>query len=220
MGKNKLARFAEMETFPNTYQFPENIKGNWRKDIFRNDHPIVLELACGRGEYTVGMARLFPEKNFIGVDIKGSRIWRGAKTCVEENLHNGAFLRIYIENIENYFEKDEVDEIWITFPDPHPPLGKAKKRLTSARFLKVYSHFLKPGGTINLKTDDQPLYAFTVETANELGMEILDQSDNVYATHAGDPLLQIKTTYELRWLSEGKLIHYVKLKMDPAVFKK
>jgi tRNA (guanine-N7-)-methyltransferase len=218
MGKNKLVRFAEMQHFPNTFQFPEKMKGQWNDTFFKNDHPIVLELACGRGEYTLGMARMFPEKNFIGVDIKGARLWRGAKTAVEENLKNAAFLRIYIENIAEYFAPGEVSEIWITFPDPHPPAGQAKKRLGSWRFLKEYSRFMQDGGKIHLKTDEKALHDFTAASATSLGLEIEAQSADIKSTHAADPLLNIRTTYELKWLAEGKRISYIRVRMNHRRF--
>ncbi|MBI1221973.1 MAG: tRNA (guanosine(46)-N7)-methyltransferase TrmB [Bacteroidetes bacterium] len=219
MGKNKLKRFAEMENFGNTYQFPENIAGTWHTDVFKNNKPILLELACGRGEYSVGLAKHNPNTNVIGVDIKGSRIWRGAKTAIEENLDNVAFLRTYIERIASYFKPGEVSEIWITFPDPHPPAGKSKKRLSSLRFLKEYTQFVKDGGIIHLKTDDDMLYHFTKAGAQFLGMEILEDVNDVLKEKPNDPLLSIRTTYELRWISEGKKIRYVALKLDHKLFE-
>ncbi len=218
MGKNKLIRFAEMESFSNTYQFPEKIAGTWHHDIFKNTHPITLELACGRGEYTVGLSRLFPERNFIGIDIKGSRLWRGAKTCMEENLRNAAFLRIYIENVRQYFGPGEVQEIWITFPDPHYKPGEAKKRLSSWRFMKEYSQILADGGLLHLKSDDQFLFEFTRACALALELEIQETSEDVLKTHASDPVLSIRTTYETRWISEGKSIYYIRIKMDKNAF--
>jgi tRNA (guanine-N7-)-methyltransferase len=153
VGKDKIRRFAEIDTFSNVFQLDAGkpLKGVWAGEFFKNNHPVVLELACGKGEYTVNLAQLFPDKNFIGIDYKGNRIWRGAKTALEENVPNVAFLRIQIENIVDYFAPGEVDEIWITFPDPQPQLGREKKRLTSPRFLDMYKQFLKPGGYINLK---------------------------------------------------------------------
>lgn len=214
MGKNKLIRFAEMENFSNTYEFPENISGTWHQEVFKNDHPICLELACGRGEYTVGLSGLFPDKNFIGIDIKGSRLWRGAKTCIEEGRKNAAFLRAYIDQLDQYFAKDEVDEIWITFPDPHLKPGKAKKRLTSWRYLKLYTNLLKDGGIIHLKTDDRLLFTFTNAVVNALNLEKLDYSEDITKTHQENSLLAIKTTYEKRWVSEGKNIQYISFKLN------
>src|SRR6195952_1312475 len=165
MGKDKLRRFAEIETFSNVLQLDEGkpYKGGWSKSFFKNDNPVVLELACGKGEYTVNLAQLFPGKNFIGVDYKGNRIWRGAKTAVEDGVNNVAFLRIQIENLLDYFAHGEIDEIWITFPDPQPQLSREKKRLTSPRFLTKYKELLKPGGNVNLKTDNDVLHAYTAE---------------------------------------------------------
>lgn len=220
MGKNKLKRFAEMENFGNTFQFPEDMQGTWHKEVFKNENPIILELACGRGEYSVNLAKFFPNANIIGVDIKGSRLWRGAKSAIEEELHNAAFLRTYIEQIGSYFNPGEVSEIWITFPDPHPPAGKAKKRLSSLRFLKEYTQIVKDGGIIHLKTDDQMLYHFTKAGAQALGMEILEDQTDVVNDCANDELLSIRTTYEVRWISEGKKITYLKMKLDHALFEK
>lgn len=220
MGKNKLKRFAEMKNFGNTYEFPENMANTWHRDVFKNSNPIILELACGRGEYSVALAKYNPATNIIGVDIKGSRLWRGAKSAIEEKLDNAAFLRTYIERISSYFASEEVSEIWITFPDPHPPAGKSKKRLSSLRFLAEYTKFVKNNGTIHLKTDDDMLYQFTKAGAEFLGMEILDDVEDVLNERANDELLSIRTTYELRWISEGKKIHYLKLKLDHALFSK
>ncbi|MDX5321218.1 MAG: tRNA (guanosine(46)-N7)-methyltransferase TrmB [Bacteroidota bacterium] len=208
-----------MEHFGNTYQFPENIAGTWHQEVFKNENPIILELACGRGEYSVGLARHNAATNIIGVDIKGSRIWRGAKTAIEEGLNNAAFLRTYIERIATYFNPGEVSEIWITFPDPHPPAGHAKKRLSSLRFLKEYTQFVKDGGTVHLKTDDDMLYRFTKAGAQALGMTLLDDVDDVLKERANDPVLSIRTTYELRWISEGKKIRYIAMKLDHALFE-
>ena len=156
MGHKKLIRFAELETFGNVLQFPRNIKGKWA-EFLKNGNPIVLELACGKGEYAVGMGMLYPQKNFIGIDIKGNRIWVGAKKALENRLQNVAFLRIQIEQVNEYFSKAEVSEIWITFPDPQLRKSKAKKRLTHPKFLRLYQQFLKEGGYIHLKTDSPDL---------------------------------------------------------------
>ncbi|HPV56712.1 MAG TPA: tRNA (guanosine(46)-N7)-methyltransferase TrmB, partial [Tenuifilaceae bacterium] len=169
MAKNKLRRFAENETFENLFQPTMSdvmngdfhLKGKWRSDYFKNSNPIVLELGCGKGEYSVGLAKMFPEKNFIGADIKGARLWRGAKTAVEEKMSNVAFIRTRIEHIASFFAPEEVDEIWVTFPDPQPREKKSKKRLTSSRFLNHYAKFLKPNGIVHLKTDSQALHAYT-----------------------------------------------------------
>ena len=160
MGQKKLQRFEELKTFSNVLQFPENMPGKWNS-FFNNSHPIVLELACGKGEYAVSLGKMFPEKNFIGVDLKGNRIWVGAKKALENNLNNVAFLRTQIDKIADYFAKNEVSEIWITFPDPQLRNSKAKKRLTHPKFLRSYQQFLIPGGLIHLKTDSPNLYEFT-----------------------------------------------------------
>jgi tRNA (guanine-N7-)-methyltransferase len=174
VGKDKLRRFAEVATFSNVLQLDEGkvMQGRWATDFFKNNSPVVLELACGKGEYTVNLAKLFPEKDFLGVDYKGNRIWRGAKTALEEGISNVGFLRIQIETILDYFAQGEIDEIWITFPDPQPQLSREKKRLTSDRFLEKYRQILKPGGRVNLKTDNDGLYAYTVEKVTELGLNI------------------------------------------------
>ena len=168
MGKDKLKRFAELETFTNVFQLNPVHKGNWNKNYFKNNQPIVLELGCGRGEYTVSLAKYFPVKNFIGIDIKGARIWRGAKTGMEEHISNMAFLRIEIEQLEEHFSENEVDEIWITFPDPQPQISRERKRLTSDRFLTMYKKVLSPNGIVHLKTDNDGLYAYTLEKIAEL----------------------------------------------------
>jgi len=170
----------------------------------------VLELACGKGEYTVNLARLFPDKNFIGVDYKGNRIWRGAKTALEENVNNVAFLRIQIENLIDYFGPAEVDEIWITFPDPQPQLSREKKRLTSPRYLDMYKHILKDGGFVNLKTDNDGLHAYTAEKIGELELNLHIKTEDVYHSEYADEVLSIKTYYEKKYLKVNKNINYLK----------
>ncbi len=214
MGKNKLIRFAEMAHFSNTYEFPENIAGTWHKEVFKNENPICLELACGRGEYTVGLSAMHPERNYIGIDIKGARLWRGAKTCMEEGRSNAAFLRAYIDQLPAYFGKDEVDEIWITFPDPHLKPGKAKKRLTSWRYLRNYTALMRDGGTIRLKTDDPLLYHFTVAVVENLNLPLIEKTEDINKTHPDHAELAIRTTYETKWRSEGKPIHYIAFTLD------
>src|SRR5471030_1840470 len=164
-------------------------KGKWAAAVFKNNNPVVLELACGKGEYTVNLARLFPEKNFIGVDYKGNRIWRGAKTALEDGVKNVAFLRIQIETLLDYFGPGEVNEIWITFPDPQPQVSREKKRLTSARFLDKYKEVLKPGGFINLKTDNDGFYAYTHEKAVELGLNVHVKTEDLYHSEYEDEVL-------------------------------
>ncbi len=216
MGKDKLKRFAEISAFENVLQLEEGHvrKGQWHPQQFENKHPLVLELACGKGEYTVEMARLFPEKNFIGIDYKGNRIWRGAKTALEEAVTNVAFLRIQIENIEAYFEPEEVSEIWITFPDPQPQLSREKKRLTSSRFLVNYRSILQPGGFVHLKTDDDNLYAYTLDKIEEHHLKLHIATDNLYESEYADEILSIKTYYEKKYLKNNKNINYLKFSFD------
>lgn len=220
MGKDKLRRFAENETFPNLIQplmtYPpldHELKGKWHENFFHNQAPIVLELGCGRGEYTVNLAEKFPEKNFIGIDWKGARLWRGAKTGVESQIKNMAFLRIQIENIASFFGPDEVDEIWITFPDPHLRERDDQKRLTSHRFLNLYRQFLKPNGFVNLKTDSRFLYDFTIEVIQDQNLPIKIQTEHLYQSEFADDVLSIKTTYEKIWLKEGLNICYLKFSL-------
>lgn len=215
MGKDKLKRFAEIETFANVLQLDAGkpFKGNWANNFFKNNNPVVLELACGKGEYTVNLAQLFPEKNFIGIDYKGNRIWRGAKTAVEENIANVAFLRIQIENINEYFAQDEVDEIWITFPDPQPQISREKKRLTSPRFLNYYKQLLKPGGYINLKTDNDGLHAYTAEVIENNGLKLFAKTEDVYHSEFLNEVLSIKTYYEKKYLQHDKNINYLKFSL-------
>ncbi|HEY9533052.1 MAG TPA: tRNA (guanosine(46)-N7)-methyltransferase TrmB [Mucilaginibacter sp.] len=212
MGKDKLRRFAEIETFDNVLQLDEGkpYKGQWSKDFFKNDNPVVLELACGKGEYTVNLARLFPAKNFIGIDYKGNRIWRGAKTALEEGVNNVAFLRIQIENLLDYFAPGEVDEIWITFPDPQPQLSREKKRLTSPRFLEKYKEVLRPGGFMNLKTDNDGLYTYTAEKIREFNLKEHVNTADLYHSEFADEVLSIKTYYERKYLADNKNINYLK----------
>ncbi|RYD84198.1 MAG: tRNA (guanosine(46)-N7)-methyltransferase TrmB, partial [Sphingobacteriales bacterium] len=194
MAQKKLLRFAQIKEFANVLEYPENMAGKWTA-FFKNDHPIILELACGRGEYTIGLATMHAGKNFIGVDIKGNRMYLGAKKAIDSQLHNAAFLRTQIEMLPQYFEKDEVDEIWITFPDPQLRTSKAKKRLTHPRFLRLYNQLLKPGGSIHLKTDSPDLYQFTKRVIDMYGLSLLNDCDNVY-TKSSMPELAIRTHYE------------------------
>lgn len=212
MGKDKLRRFAEIETFANVYQLDAGkvLKGTWSKLHFKNSAPLVLELACGKGEYTVNLAQLFPEKNFIGIDYKGNRIWRGAKTAIEEGIHNVAFLRIQIEQILDYFAENEVSEIWITFPDPQPQVSREKKRLTAPRFLEKYKVILQELGPINLKTDNDDFYAFTLETIDQLGLKLHVRTEDLYRSDLVDEVLSIKTYYEKKYLAHDKNINYVR----------
>jgi tRNA (guanine-N7-)-methyltransferase len=212
VGKDKLRRFAEVSSFDNVLQLDAGkpFKGHWGSGFFKNNNPVVLELACGKGEYTVNLARLFPGKNFIGIDYKGNRIWRGAKTALEDGVENVAFLRIQIENLLDYFGLAEVDEIWITFPDPQPQVSREKKRLTSPRFLEKYKLLLKPGGFINLKTDNDALHAYTAEKIAETGMNLHVKTEDLYHSEFADEVLSIKTYYEKKYLLSNKNINYLK----------
>lgn len=186
------------------------MKGQWRRQHFGNENDVVLELACGKGEYTVNLARMFPDRNFIGVDYKGNRLWRGAKTALEEGIKNVAFLRIQIENILDYFASDEVAEIWITFPDPQPAKRRIKKRLTHPIFLAKYQQIVRKGGLIHLKTDNDGLHAYTLETLTELGVEPTAQTTDLYRSALADEVLSIKTYYEQKYLAVDKNINYLK----------
>lgn len=213
MGKDKLKRFAELETFSNVFQLTDVNKGKWNSTFFMNDSPLVLELGCGRGEYTVNMAKAFPEKNFIGVDIKGARIWRGAKTGIEENIKNMAFLRVEIELINNYFDASEVDEIWITFPDPQPQISREKKRLTHDRFLDNYKQILKSNGIVHLKTDNDGLYEYTLERLAARGNKVIKHTNDLYKEEWLDEVLSIQTTYETKYRAVGKNINYIQFQL-------
>jgi tRNA (guanine-N7-)-methyltransferase len=216
VGKDKLRKFAEIDTFPNVYQLDEGkaLKGKWALQHFKNEHPVVLELACGKGEYAVSLAKQFPEKNFIGVDLKGNRIWRGARTGMDEGIANLAFLRIQIEDITEFFGPDEVDEIWITFPDPQPQDSREKKRLTFPGFLDKYRTFLRPGGKINLKTDNDGLYLYTVEKVEELGLKCHKKTDQLYKSEFYDEVMSIKTHYERIYLKHDKSINYIQFSFE------
>lgn len=212
MGKDKLRRFAEIETFSNVLQLDAGkpFKGQWSAVFFKNNNPVVLELACGKGEYTVNLATMFPDKNFIGIDYKGNRIWRGAKTALEEDVNNVAFIRMQIETLTDFFAPDEVDEIWITFPDPQPQLSREKKRLTSQRFLDMYKVVLKPGGHINLKTDNDDFHSYTAGKIEETRMKLLVKTEDLYHSEYADEVLSIKTYYEKKYLKDNKNINYLK----------
>lgn len=208
MGQKKLQRFAELETFSNVLQFPKDIKGKW-KNVFHNDNPITLELACGKGEYAVGLGRLYPLQNFIGIDLKGNRIWVGAKKALQEKLTNVAFLRTQIDQVTEYFEKEEVNEIWITFPDPQLRLSKAKKRLTHPKFLRLYQQFLAPGGLIHLKTDSPDLYRFTKLVIELYGCPLHTDMEDVFNNETVSEELKIKTHYESLDIAGSNRIHYL-----------
>ncbi len=226
--RNKLLKFAELLTFPNVYENfdgkkPElvglngalvEMKGKWRSGHFKNSNPLVLELACGRGEYTLGLSRRFPEINFLGVDAKGARIWKGAGIALEENLDNAAFLRTKIELIHHFVDEKEVDEIWITFPDPFLKERKANRRLTSAQFLKHYKKILKPGAVIHLKTDDPTLYEYTLEVlAESKDYKLLFHENDIYSKPLIMEELELKTYYEKMHLANEKKIKYVRMQL-------
>lgn len=216
MAQKKLLRFAEIKTFPNVKEYPVGMQGQWGV-FFNNPHPVILELACGRGEYTVGLSQLFPEQNFIGVDVKGNRMYIGAKKCLEQKLNNAAFLRTQIEMLPDYFAPGEVDEIWITFPDPQLRTSKSKKRLTHPRFLRLYQQILKPGGWLHLKTDSPDLYRFTKRVAELYGLQIAEDSDDVYARPDVRKELTIKTHYESLDIAQSKKIHYLKFSLPEQI---
>ncbi|MDR0824539.1 MAG: tRNA (guanosine(46)-N7)-methyltransferase TrmB [Prevotella sp.] len=216
MGKNKLAKFANMEEYPHVFQFPFAVlqekgfemKGKWNEMFFKNDNPIVLELGCGKGEYTVGLAKLYPDKNLIGLDIKGARMWTGAKQSLEAGMTNVAFLRTHIELITGFFAKGEIAEIWITFPDPQ--MNKVNKRMTSTRFMKLYREILTDNGIIHLKTDSNFMFTYTREMVRENSLPVLFFTDDLYHSGLADEILEIQTFYEQQWLSRGLNIKYIK----------
>ncbi|MEO6820291.1 MAG: tRNA (guanosine(46)-N7)-methyltransferase TrmB [Ginsengibacter sp.] len=216
MAQKKLKRFSEIKTFSNVLEYPENVKGKWHS-FFKNDHPIVLELACGKGEYTVGLSQLYSGKNFIGVDIKGNRLWAGAQFALKNNLANAAFLRTQIVRINQYFENSEVDEIWITFPDPQLRFSKAKKRLTHPAFLKLYHQFLKPGGKIHLKTDSPDLFLFTKKVIELYNLPLISESDNVHGAKVVSDELKIITHYESLDIAKSNTIFYLCFTL-PGIF--
>jgi len=216
VGKNKLQKFEDMKDYPHVFQYPFAVlqkkgfemKGYWNEKFFENNNPIVLELGCGKGEYTVGLAKLFPGKNFIGIDIKGARIWTGAKQSLAENLTNVAFLRTHIELINHFFAPGEVSEIWITFPDPQ--MSKVSKRMTSTRFMKLYREILTDQGIIHLKTDSNFMYTYTCEMVKVNHFPVLVQTDDLYHSGLADEILSIQTFYEQQWLDRGLNIKYIK----------
>jgi tRNA (guanine-N7-)-methyltransferase len=212
MGQKKLQRFEAIKSFPNVFQYPENVSANWHK-ILKNNNPITLELACGKGEYTIGLARLHPDRNFIGVDLKGNRLYVGAKTALEEKLTNTAFLRIQIGRITEYFAAHEVTELWITFPDPQLRRSKAKKRLTHPKFLRMFQHILQPGGLIHLKTDSPDLFNFTKLVIDKYGLILHEERDDVHAGTSLPDELKIKTHYEGLDIAESRKIHYLKFSL-------
>ncbi|MEN9447217.1 MAG: hypothetical protein RJA25_507 [Bacteroidota bacterium] len=213
--KSKLQKFAELVENPIVFDKKPVLKGKWKSDFFKNNHPIVLELACGKGDYTLGMAKLFPENNYIGMDIKGNRIWSAARIAGLENLQNVAFIRDQIDHLNEYFEAGEIDEIWITFSDPFPRKGDARRRLTSSKFLPIYKSVLNKDGIIHVKTDSDLLYEFTKETLLEIPSEILKNYPDVYAMNKNEELHGIQTYYEKMHLKDNRTIKYLCFKICP-----
>ena len=220
--KNKLKRFRENETFSNVVQPGReeltsnefSLRGKWNKDFFKNEHPIVLELGCGKGEYSIALAQAIPNKNFLGIDIKGARFWRGAKTGLEEDLNNVGFIRSQIELIEHIFAEGEVDEIWITFPDPQIKYKRTKHRLTNSEFLQKYKKVLKAGGIVNLKTDSEFMHGYTLGLLHGEGHEVLHANHDVYKNnYSPKEVIEIQTFYEKQYLEKGKPITYIQFRI-------
>jgi tRNA (guanine-N7-)-methyltransferase len=216
MAQKKLLRFEAIRSFPNVLQYPEGMAGKW-KDFFKNDHPLILELACGKGEYAVGLAKIYPDRNCIGVDLKGNRIYIGAKICLEQKISNAAFLRTQIDKINLYFVPNEVHEIWLTFPDPQLRKSRAKKRLTHPRFLRLYQQILVPDGVIHLKTDSPVLYAFTMLVIDMYGLILHEHAEDIYAKESVRKELQIKTHYEGLDIAQSKKVHYICFSLPSAI---
>ena len=228
MGKNKLKKFKEIAEFPNVYELTDfsntndnkgKPAGKWNEHYFQADRPITLELACGKGEYTLALARKYPDRNIIGIDIKGNRIWKGAQKALEENLNNVRFLRIYIDHIDQYFGPGEVDNIWITFPDPFLRYSKRLKRLTSPKFLELYKYIMRPDGHIHLKTDSQPLMTYTKKVIEALDCPLYSINEDIYSSDCVDDILQIKTYYERKHLKSGKSIKYIAFGLPEKLVK-
>jgi len=220
--KNKLKRFKDNEVFENVFQPSREelvsddyeLKGNWNSTVFKNNQPLVLELGCGKGEYAIGLAKKYPNKNFVGIDIKGARFWRGAKTAIEEGIPNVAFLRTQIELIDYVFAKNEVDEIWITFPDPQIKYKRTKHRMTNETFLKRYKSILKPEGVVNLKTDSEFMHGYTLGLLHGAGHEVLYANHNVYKQEGSpEEVTSIQTYYESQYLEQNKPITYIRFKI-------
>ena len=221
--KNKLKRFIENESFDNVIQpsrddlikFNFVFRGKWKKKVFKNSNPIVLELGCGKGEYTINLAKLNPNKNYIGIDIKGARFWRGAKTATEEKLENVFFLRTQIELLDFIFEKNEIDEIWLTFPDPQIKFQRRKHRLTNTKFLSIYKNILNDSGIIHLKTDSEFLHGYTLGKLEEMSINPIVSNHDIYKnSNAPVEAIQIQTHYEKIYLNEGKKITYLNFKFN------
>ncbi len=201
-------------SFEEVFRKDYKLKGHWKDLFFKNSNPVSLELGCGKGEYTIGMAKMFPEKNFLGIDIKGARIWKGAKEAFENNIGNAGFIRTRIEMINSFFAPGEIDEIWITFPDPQIKKRRNKKRLTAARFLNSYREFLSKGGLVHLKTDSSELYEYTSALLKHNNIIPDISTDDLYSSDLPDSLLAIKTHYEQIFLEEGKKITYIRFRLD------
>jgi len=223
--KNKLKKFNENSKFPNMFQpYYDDVKngyrmqGKWDTDFFKNGNPITLEVGCGKGEYTVGLAANYPLRNFIGMDIKGARMWRGCKTSNENNMNNVAFVRNYVQMVTKIFGKGEIDELWITFPDPQPKKIKTNKRLTSPPFLERYFKILKQGGIINFKTDNEPLFDYTLEVIKEYGHELIVSVKDLYNYGGFEEVKSIKTHYEKLFSDQGYAINYMQFRLNPNAF--
>lgn len=215
MAKQKLKRFAEFSAYEHTFDFAYHLKGKWRAEVFHNNNPIVLELGCGKGEYTVALAEVYPEKNFIGIDIKSNRMWVGARKALDKQMHNVAFMRAIMHRIHELFEVGEIDEIWITFPDPFVRIRSAKHRLTHTRFLRLYQQILKPDGIINFKTDSDELFAFTMHMLSHLNITPDITDYNVHANPLADAMLKnVRTYYENLFMAKGKTIKYTRFKLN------
>ena len=221
MTKRKLEHFEELKTMERVYEYPffrlaeiPDLKGNWNNNVFKREAPIVLELGCGRGEYTIGLSKNDTTRNYIGLDIKGARLWRGAKTANEEELLHVGFLRTSIELLQHFFSVGELSEIWLTFPDPQAPLVRAKKRLTHSRFLRIYEELLKPGGLLHLKTDDQLFFEYSIDSLKNSNGRLLFQTFDLYLDAPDGFDLSIKTTYEQKFLTENKKICYLIFQFD------
>jgi tRNA (guanine-N7-)-methyltransferase len=213
MAQKKLKRFAELETFPNAFTYPQHMKGQWATH-FGNTNPVVLELACGKGEYTLGLAALHPQRNHIGLDVKGNRLWVGAKKALAQNMPNVAFIRTQIGMLGNYFNPGDIDEIWITFPDPQLRWSKMSKRLTHPAYVRLYKTLLRPGGNVHLKTDSPDLYAFTKAVIELYGLQLVEDIVNVHNQPAVSPELMIKTHYEGLNISGSGQIFYLRFTID------
>lgn len=215
MAQKKLYRFAQIKSFANVLENPENMQGNWN-NFFKNEQPLVLELACGRGEYTVALAQLEPSNNFIGVDIKGNRMYLGAKQALEKGLSNAGFLRTQIEKINDFFAPAEVADIWITFPDPHLRTSRAKKRLTHPRFLRLYQKILNPHGSIRLKTDSPKLYEFTKRVIEKYNLTLIEDCNDVHKKSSLESL-KIKTHYESLDIAQSKKVFYLQFTLPETI---